>query len=279
MSVGTLIGADRRLPVEPMTCPTSFPLTDDALEDYLLGRLDEETQRRIEEHYFACPSCLARVELFQELRPALSRGSRGPTPLRPRIRSRIGPFVAAAAALAAIAVVVWRMPARLVPTPASGSSTSATAAPDSRGVRVRELEQLAKFEAPEYRRPSLRNAPATSADFEAAMELYTREDYAGAAARLAPLAAVRSDAEVLFFLGISQLMIGRHEAGMARLEQAAASGDTPYLEPALYYLAKAHLARGDTTSAVARLDAVIRLRGDLEAAARGLRDRVQNLRR
>lgn len=256
-----------------MSCPA--PLGDELLEDYLQDRLDEAARRSVEEHYFACPSCLARIETLQALRPALLREAA----LRPpRRRKPVGLATAATAAAAflvgALVVRQIREPhGKVSPSEPTGSPAAVTAAPDGDG---RELQQLAPLTAAPYRRATLRDATAALPGFEAGMEAYGRGDYAGAVRQLEPLAAAHADhPEVLFFLGVSHLLSGRVADGVARLEQTTVLGDTPYLEQATFYLAKARLAGGDVEKAEAALEAVIRLRGDLEVPARELQRRLQ----
>ena len=61
------------------------------------------------------------------------------------------------------------------------------------------------------------------------------------------------------------------------LERTAALGDTPFLEEALFYLAKAHLQAGDVTAARDALVKVILLNGDRAKEAQSLLDRLDAL--
>ncbi len=265
--------AGGRPAIEAMNC--SAPLADELLEDYLHDRLDETARRRVEEHYFACASCLARIETLQALRPALLRDTERRSP---GLGKRLGVAVAAAAAVIAAALVVQQVRGRHETE--RESQTARVTAPVAAAPRMdgRERERLAQLTAPAYRRPALRNSTAAVPGFDAAMDAYGRGDYLGAAQRLSPLATAHAERpEVLFFLGVSQLLSGRVADGVARLEQTVALGDTPYLEQATFCLAKARLAAGDVAKAEEALEAVIRLRGDLEGPARELQRRVRAL--
>jgi tetratricopeptide (TPR) repeat protein len=97
------------------------------------------------------------------------------------------------------------------------------------------------------------------------MEAYVRSDYAEATAGLE--GAVRlhpGDAGALFFLGSSHLLTGRIPEGIARLEETIALGESPYLEEARLYLAKALVLEGRLDEAEAQLRMASELRGDLE---------------
>jgi tetratricopeptide (TPR) repeat protein len=155
-------------------------------------------------------------------------------------------------------------------------STTVPSPPAPPPVDVRALGQ---WTPPAYRPLTLRGLPSRGDRFEAAMGAYARKDYAGAAERLRGLVAVdgAQDPAVLFFLGISELMAGRTEEGMARLRQTAALGDTPYLEEARFYLARTLLARGEAAAAARQLQMVVRLRGDLEEEAGALLQRLREL--
>ncbi len=54
-------------------------------------------------------------------------------------------------------------------------------------------------------------------------------------------------------------------------------GDTPYLEEARWLLANAYLLQGDASSARAELRALVALEGELEAEARALSDRIDEV--
>jgi hypothetical protein len=124
-------------------------------------------------------------------------------------------------------------------------------------------ELLAKFEAPEYL-PEPR-APKT---FLAAMAQYRKQDYAGAASALRTITDAQPDFPAArFYLGISLLLSGDRISGIQELRGLTESGGSPYLERALFYLAKGLIAEHDLPRAQRQLEDVIARHGDLEKQA------------
>jgi len=134
------------------------------------------------------------------------------------------------------------------------------------------LAELARFDPPTYT-PAVLRGPQDEATrkFRVAMKHYQQGDYARAISGLREAAKLNpKDAGALFFLGVSYLLSGQTNEGIAALQQAVALGDTPYLEEAHYYVAKAFLRKGDLAAARRELEEVVRLEGDLEDEARRL---------
>jgi hypothetical protein len=73
-------------------------LDDGDIDLYVAGRLSDERQLRVEEHFIACVGCAARVEAVEDL----AQGLRDTVPDRQRERV----FLAAAAALAVVSVAL-----------------------------------------------------------------------------------------------------------------------------------------------------------------------------
>ena len=48
---------------------------EEALEGYLLGRLNEEDREAFEEHYFECAGCFDELRALQAVRAELENGS------------------------------------------------------------------------------------------------------------------------------------------------------------------------------------------------------------
>jgi tetratricopeptide (TPR) repeat protein len=139
------------------------------------------------------------------------------------------------------------------------------------------LTVLARVEPPPYIPLSLRGPRnEAAARFDTAMRRYAARDYAGAvsdlsaAARLSP-----TSAHVSFFLAICQLLTDQLDAAIAGLQATIALGESPYLEEAHFYLAKARLRQGDVRAAQTELKRTIELRGQLEADARRLLAHVE----
>ena len=103
------------------------------------------------------------------------------------------------------------------------------------------------------------------------MRLYAAGDYAGAIPALRAAAALKPDApQMSFFLAACQLLDGDTKAAAAGLERTIALGESPYLEEAHFYLAKAWLGLGRVPDARDHLRRTIDLRGRLEQDARRL---------
>jgi lipopolysaccharide biosynthesis regulator YciM len=103
------------------------------------------------------------------------------------------------------------------------------------------------------------------------MRHYQQHDFAAAIPGLQQAAALDPEAaNIAFFLGACDLLTGRTDAGIRRLRQVVALGDTPYLEESRLLLAKTFIALNDLPHARAELQRVIDLHGELEAEARRL---------
>ncbi len=135
--------------------------------------------------------------------------------------------------------------------------STASQIPDER------YELLATFEAPAYTAEP--GAPKT---FQAAMERYAKQDYAGAASALRGVTNAQPEfAAARFYLGISLLLAGDHIAGIQELRALTTAGDNPYRERARFYLAKGLIAEHDVPRAQQQLEALIAQHGDLEKQA------------
>jgi tetratricopeptide (TPR) repeat protein len=143
------------------------------------------------------------------------------------------------------------------------------------------LAELARFDPPTYTPAVLRGAQDEAMrKFRAAMKHYRQGEYARAITGLREAAKLNpKDAGALFFLGVSYLLSGQTDDGIAALQQSVALGDTPYLEDAHYYLAKAFLHKNDLAGAEAELQKTVQLKGDLESKAQELAQAIQALHR
>jgi tetratricopeptide (TPR) repeat protein len=247
-----------------VNCEIRFP--DEVLERYLRGELAETDRAALEDHYFECASCLERVELMQALPEALARGRRIPAiPARPR---RFRTAFAALSTLATAAVLWVTIGPRPAASPAPPTSRPTPTPPAD---PLASLRALGRFDPPPYQPTPLRGGESLAADLADAMGHYRSEDYASAIAGLTTVVR-RSPREptARFFLGICYLLTDRPDEGVAELRRTIALGDTPYLEEARLYVARAHLQAGRIDDARNELSRVIDLRGDHEAAAREL---------
>ena len=128
-----------------------------------------------------------------------------------------------------------------------------------------------------YKAPTLRGVPDEATErFQRGMEHYRQADYAAAVGDLRTAAELDPDAaHIRFFLGISHLMLGQDDAAIDRLRATIALGDSPYLEEAHRYLAKAFLRRNDLGAAETQLKRLIQLRGSWSDEAQRLLTQVE----
>jgi tetratricopeptide (TPR) repeat protein len=107
-----------------------------------------------------------------------------------------------------------------------------------------------------------------AASFQEGMKSYVAGDYDAtipSLRRAARLDTERSD--IAFFLAASELLAGNTAAAIGEFARTIAMGDTPFLEDAHFFLAKAHLAQGDADRARAELTAVRSLQGERASEA------------
>jgi tetratricopeptide (TPR) repeat protein len=252
-------------------------LQDDVAVAYLKGELPEAERDAFERHFFECETCFERLRVVRDLRAALPREQiatvRPMTTRRPIVRAPLPGTLAWAAAAAFVAVgaaVLLRNTAPPSPLPSSAPVppspiAPASAAPSSAVPARPTLDELARVEPPPYAPLVVRGADPEERAFAQAMERYTGRDYPGAASGLrAALAQDPSSIEARFYLGISELMSApaRPEAAIRELQRVAAADDPAFAEAARYYLAKAHLGRGDVAAARRELQRVARGEGD-----------------
>ena len=250
---------------------------EEVVERYLTGSLSPQERESFEEHYFACEQCFAALQAHRALQAELSASA-------PQIRAMPAPNPTAwrwTAAMATAAVVIlavlgirWGMkPDLSPPAPPTQTMQPGPAGPS--------LAELARFDPPTYTPAVLRGAQDEAMrKFRAAMKHYRQGEYARAVTGLREAAKLNpKDAGALFFLGVSYLLSGQTDDGIAALRQSVALGDTPYLEDAHYYLAKAFLHKNDLAGAEAELQKTVQLKGDLESKAQELAQAIQALHR
>jgi tetratricopeptide (TPR) repeat protein len=248
---------------------------EQVIERYLIDSLGKEEQESFEDHYFSCDECFAALQAHRALQAELAASA---SVIRALPISESRRWHWATALVAAAVVIIAVLSIRWGFKPAS-SSLSPTAQVTESAPAPNPLVDLARFDPPAYLSPALRGTQGKAArDFQDAMKHYQQHEYDVAAFRLRK-AANRDpkDAGAAFFLGISYLMSGQDAEGIGALQQCVAIGDTPYLEEAHYYLAKAFLKTNDLTAAQNELQKVIQLRGDLLHQAEELLRKIQKL--
>jgi len=238
--------------------------SDQVVERYVLGQLSEAEQGSFEEHFFACEACFEEVRLMQNLQAAGEGRPRPAVVLQmPRRNWAVWGAAAAAFVIALGLAAMWRT---RQPAPPPAPVAAVTPSP--------ELTLLAKIDPPRYVAANLRSSTSAAEEkFRAAMEKYSVGDYRVAAAGLRGLQTPAAR----FYLGISDLMTGSPDEAIASLRAVDAMGETPYLEQARFFLAKALLASQNVSAAKQALEQTIALAGDREAEARLLLERVRQL--
>jgi tetratricopeptide (TPR) repeat protein len=241
---------------------------EEVVERYLTGSLGPQERESFEEHYFACEQCFSTLQAHRALQAELSASAphirampaRNPTAWRWTIA-----MATAAVVVLAVLGIRWGMrPGLSPPAPPTQTTQPGPAGPS--------LAELARFDPPSYTPAVLRGVQdEPMRKFRVAMKHYQQGDYARAITGLREAAKLNpKDAGAPFFLGVSYLLSGQTDEGIAVLQQSVALGETPYLEEAHHYLAKAFLRKGDLAAARRELEEVVRLKGDREDEARRL---------
>jgi hypothetical protein len=187
--------------------------------------MPESERIAYEDHFVACAECQREIRFANAVRTALSEpdatNESSPPLRRPHFRRWLGAGFAVAAGIAAIVIVQMR------PSPA-----------------FRELGGL--LEPPAYLGVPVRGTPGRADSvFERAMNDYASRHYAAAAEGLrAALAAGEDSVPTEFFLGATLLMSDDAKGAAAAFDRVIAKGDTPYLDEAQLYQAKALLRLG-----------------------------------
>ena len=246
-------------------------------EDYLLGKLAAEDRDAFEQHYFACDRCFGGLQTLIAVRKELAAQSKiqeQPAKLPFRWAWSFAPV--AAVLLLAIAVSIWRWEGQNAsPTPVKEPVASASPSQDV----TTDLQELARFAPPHYDPVVVRGMGEEQREFDSAMRFYRNGDFAAAAARLAQaLKANPRSPHVLFFLGVSELLDGKTDEGISHLHRTVATGDTPFVEEAHFFLAKAFLRKGDIAAAEGELQRVVLVGGDLQQSANELLNQLRKQR-
>jgi hypothetical protein len=244
------------------------------MEQYLLGRLEQPARDAFDEHLFECEACFERLQTLRALRHELAATANplGAEPERPkRVWSWTWAWAPTLAMVVVAGVIVWpridRSPVPPTPPGQPAGGTATTPPGPATG-----LLELGRFEAPPFAPGSLRGSQdAAVVRFRDGMTRYARGDHRGAIAGLREAARLDPEAaHATFFLGISSVLAGQLDEGIRALRQTIQLGDSPYLEEAHFYLAKALLQQRDPVSARQELVRTIELKGPLEQPARRL---------
>lgn len=261
----------------------------DVMEQYLLGRLPVAARDEFDQHLFECDECFDRLQTLRALRRELQataavRRAEPVLPSRWTWKWALAP--AFAAVVIAVGVSLWP---RVQPPSAKDPATAASqpsgaltpeGAPGQGSPAPVLLAELGRIQPPTFTPGSLRGIEdQATARFRDAMTRYAAGDYRGAIPGLR--AAVQLDpqaAHATFFLGACHLLIGQLDEAIRALRQTIGVGDSPYVEEAHFYLAKALLQNNDPAGARQELERTIQLEGALEGEARRLLADLNGLR-
>jgi tetratricopeptide (TPR) repeat protein len=281
-----------------MNC--SVVMREEIAERYLLGQLSPAAQEAYEQHYFDCERCSGELQRLRAIQDALRAAPPAmPAPNSPRgwnpwwgwlatgavaaslvagvlLQQSKGPEQAAGNKDPAASPVSSGEPeatsSRPVAEEAEGAATAApahsppesTKRPGAASRRVELLARLARVEPPRYSAMVLRGlTDEATLRFQEGMEVYATRNFRGAVPILREAAALDpSRPDIAFFLGASELLSGDTAGAVKELGRTIVMGDTPFLEEAHFYLAKAYLTLGDVDRARAELTKVIALRGE-----------------
>jgi hypothetical protein len=168
--------------------------------------------------------------------------------------------LAGAAAGVALAVVIMRQPRGVQPE--VGERTPPATDTPVRRSRAELVVELALFEPPEYLPAD--SGPGENFLFTTALESYRSGDFDDAAMALRQITPT---AEVLFYLGVSDIMSGRLNGGVAALRNVIDGHDPIYEEDARFFLSKALLYARDVAGARAELERVAAFKGSRASEA------------
>jgi hypothetical protein len=248
---------------------------EEIIERYLSGGLAEAQRDELEEHYFGCEECFQKLQTYRAVQSAVRLDEQS---IRAEARVRAFPrllwpaLALAAAGFVAFVAMRQQPPA---PPPVAAAITPAPPQPE----RPDPLIAMAHFDPPPYRAVMMRDAGSDGqALFDAAMKEYTAARYEQAIPGLRAAASKEpGNVAFRFFLGVTCLLAGQTGSGIPVLRAVIAAGDTPFVNEAWFYMAKAHLALRDVPAARADLEHVAALQRDLAPEAQALLKQLDEL--
>lgn len=261
---------------------------EEILEGYLAGTLTDEDMDAFEEHYFECARCFADLRSVEAIRAELQRTADTTVPNRRWFTLWVPAAGIAATVALASAVMIWMYlqpssvpPQAIATTTPPPMPTSEPSAPqttpsiDSRRV----LQELARVEPAPYDPLTFRGVQdQATTRFLRGMEAYRHADYRSAVIELRRAEELEPDAaHICFFLGVSHLLTGDDTSAIDRLRATIALGDSPYLEEAHLYLARAFLRQRNVAAAETQLKQLIALGGSSGDEARRFLAQLERL--
>lgn len=214
----------------------------DIIENYLAGKLPAEDRKEVENRLLTDQEFAQRVEIFKTLPHLVSSSSYD---FRNELEdiyqeyqqenkasntvSRRTFMMAASIALliSIIGILIWLLPASLTP---------------------REM-YAAHFTVPADN-ITVRNEQAIAPALQSAMKAYNEQAYSEAAAQFETI--LQNDADnvpVLFYSGVSYLVLEETEKAVQHLQKAVQMNDTTYKLTATWYLGLAYLQQGNIAPA------------------------------
>jgi len=272
---------------------------DEMAERYLLGELNPAEQEAYEKHFLECAPCSGELQRLQALCDVLRADPPlAPAPKEKRVRNPWWGWAMAGALAASVVVVallrqsgapepIAATPRTAVPVgPILSAGADAAEAPAITGTvdpsvaaappalaassrRMEVLARLARVDPPRYSPRVLRGASdEAAASFQQGMKAYVAGDYGAAIPSLRKAARLDTErSDIAFFLAASELLAGNTADAVGEFVRTIAMEDTPFLEEAHFFLAKAYLAQGDADRARAELVRVRSLHGERDSEA------------
>ena len=214
----------------------------DIIENYLTGKLSAEKQKEVEDRLLTDREFAQRVEIFKTLPPLVSEEShdfrnelegiyqeyRKENSSARTISRRTFLMAASLALLISVTgILIWLLPASL--TPQEIYATHFTVPADN--ITVRNDQEIV---------PALQSA----------MESYNEQAYTDAVAKFENILQNDPDnAPVLFYSGVSYLILGETDQAVQKLQKVAQIENTAYGLTSRWYLGLAYLKQDNTAQA------------------------------
>ncbi len=245
------------------------------IERYLASKLSDQELEAFEEHYLACQRCFDELQLRHSVAIELGRQAAVPSVVAP-VRWSFGWGWGLAAAAVLLVGFVSIMFLRQPPIPSVSQKASSPV--DAREETIARL--AAADTVPAYLPWTIRGGKTGLAleKFQRGMQLYTKQDYAGAVVLLRQATRLDPTHEpTLFYLGISCLMTNQLDEANAELSKLTSLEATPYKEESHWYLAKVYFRKKDAVNGQKELEVVVKLKGQHLPEAKQALELVGNL--
>lgn len=236
---------------------------------YQFGQLSSEEKKRFEAHLLECDRCCQEAYV---LGPVVERLKANPRPFLAELAALAPPPRGIVDRLTQTGDRIFSVPKQALGWALTGVVIIAliTLVFFLRGPA--ELRDLAEIE-PHYFHAINAMGPAAQTEAERlflqGMTHYGSGEYNDAIVLLERAAALDSSAaEFQFYLGVTNLLLGRPHAALAPLQQSIARDKTRYEPRARWYMANAYLELNDAQQALTELQRIARRQGEYAAQAR-----------